>query len=114
VQGAKIRIVSDESSRVAADVACTLLAFQAGIKLSEAYSQDFTMMQLEGDKQRDRLRGVPAKAKRTFQAAVIGQIWSVVISECGGDLTRLSVDVFLSDRPVGDVVLEAEIHPRNR
>lgn len=28
-----------------------------------------------------------------------------------GDLTRLSVDVFLSYRPVRSIVLEAEIHP---
>jgi hypothetical protein len=29
-----------------------------------------------------------------------------------GDRTRLSVDVFLSNRPVGNVVLEAEIHTK--
>jgi hypothetical protein len=29
-----------------------------------------------------------------------------------GDLTRLSVDVFLSNGPVRKIVFEAEIHPR--
>jgi hypothetical protein len=30
-----------------------------------------------------------------------------------GDLSRLSVDVFLSNGPVRKIVFEAEIHPRS-
>jgi hypothetical protein len=33
--------------------------------------------------------------------------------EMRGDLTRLSVDVLLSNGPVRKVVFEAEIHPRS-
>jgi hypothetical protein len=40
------------------------------------------------------------------------QICSMQI-ENAGDLIRLSVDVLLSDGPVGKIVLETEIHPRS-